>query len=115
MFDDSEISRLLMYIPEGRNNAINAAELAAELGYSAHPNQEELRELIRQAIQRGALIGSSNVGYWIINSKDEAEEVLNSLQRRAQGVCERRNNLLAAWNRNYPEDVCTLPVLDVKP
>lgn len=49
-FTTNEISQLMSALGKGEVNAIHAADLAAVLGYSSRPNQEDLRELIRQAI-----------------------------------------------------------------
>ena len=58
------INDLMAALGKGKTNAIHAADLARLLGLSPEPNQEDLRELIRQAIDQGALIGSSKIGYW---------------------------------------------------
>lgn len=84
---------------KGKRNAIQAADLARVLGFSPVPNQEDLRDFIREAINNGALIGSSKQGYWEIDTVDELNAVLDSLENRAQGVCVRRNALLTTWNR----------------
>ena len=77
--------------------------------------QEELRALIRMAIDNGELIGSSSSGYWIMDSLQELEEVLNSLEGRAQGTCDRRNSLLDSWNSKNPTNQSSLCHVDVKP
>ena len=112
----SEVTRLMSFLKTGKANAIHAADLAGLMGYSTAPNQEELRELIRYAIDQGELIGSiPNRGYWIFASSAEVEEVLDSLEGRAQGICERRNNLLDSWNRNNPKHKSFYSFVDVKP
>lgn len=113
-FSRAEINQLINNLPKGKMNAINAPDLAKQLGYSSAPNQEELRALIRQAINEGELIGSSKQGYWIINSKAEVEEVLNSLEQRAQGVCDRRNKLLNSWNVNNQNNQLVLSDVNVR-
>lgn len=102
-------------LPLGKANSINAPDLARQLGYSSTPNQEELRALIRQAINQGELIGSSRSGYWIMDSITEVEKVLNSLEQRAQGNCNRRNSLLNSWNAKNPNKTSRLTNVDVKP
>ena len=114
-FTSAEIQRLISALPNGKRNAINAPNLADRLEYSPEPNQEELRALIRQAISQGEIIGSSRSGYWIIDSITEIEEVLDSLEQRAQGVCDRRNNLLDSWNNDNPQNISSRSHMDVKP
>ena len=79
-FDD-----LMAALRKGKRNAIQAADLARVLGFSPEPNQEDLRDFIRDAINNGALIGSSKKGYWEIDSLDELNTVVDSLESRAQG------------------------------
>lgn len=99
-FDD-----LMAALRKGKRNAIQAADLARVLGFSPEPNQEDLRDFIRDAINNGALIGSSKKGYWEIDSLDELNTVVDSLESRAQGVCDRRNALLDTWNGRYPNNL----------
>ena len=91
----------------GEPNAINASDLAELMGLNPNPNQEDLRAIIREAIDNGELIGSSKNGYWKIGTVKELDDVLDSLERCAIGVCERRNNLLQNWNASYPHDKST--------
>lgn len=98
------INDLMAALGKGKSNAVHAANLAMQLGLSPEPNQEDLRELIRQAIEQGALIGSSKMGYWEIDSLDELNAVLDSYEGRAQGVCDRRNALLNTWNSLHPNN-----------
>lgn len=114
-FTSADLVRLMSQIPKGKSSAISAPDLAVRMGLSPAPNQEELRALIRMAIDNGELIGSSNSGYWIMDSLQELEEVLNSLEGRAQGTCDRRNNLLDSWNSKNPTNKSTLSHVDVKP
>lgn len=114
-FTAYDISRLMSSLKRGQANAIHAADLASILGFSPLPNQEELRVLIRQAIDQGELILSSHSGYYIPASLQEVEELLDSLERRAQGVCDRRNNILNSWNNHNPENTSSMPIVTVKP
>lgn len=107
-FTLADVRTLVANIPVGKTNAINAPDLAIKMGYSPVPNQEELRDLIRYAIEQGELIGSSKSGYWIIDSVAELDEVLNSLEGRAQGTCDRRNRILATWNAKHLNNQSTL-------
>ena len=114
-FTSADITKLMSQIPKGKSNAINAPDLAVRMGFSPAPNQEELRALIRMALDNGELIGSSSSGYWIMDSLQELEEVLNSLEGRAQGTCDRRNSLLDSWNSKNPTNQSSLCHVDVKP
>ena len=39
---------------------------------------------------------------WKIGTVEELDNVLDSLESRARGVCDRRNNLLKNWNKSNP-------------
>lgn len=68
---------LMGALRKGKRNAIRAADLVRVLGFSPEPNQEDLRDFIRDAINNGALIGSSKIGYWEIDTLDELNTVMN--------------------------------------
>ncbi|WP_375181430.1 hypothetical protein [Chryseobacterium sp.] len=114
-YSKSEINKLIATLPKGKSSAINAPDLAMKLGYSSLPNQEELRAVIRFAIDSGFLIGSGKSGYWLIDSIEEINEVLDSLESRAQGVCDRRNKLLESWNNSNPKKQSVKLHLNLKP
>ncbi len=115
IFTAADITRLMTTLSFGKANAIHAANLATKLGYSPIPNQEDLRALIRYAIKHGELIGSDNSGYWKPNTVAEINKVLNSLERRAQKTCDRRNYLKNYWNQTNPANQTALPDMNVKP
>lgn len=114
-FTTADINRLMSQIPKGKTNAINAPNLAILMGLPSAPNQEDLRDLIRMAIDQGELIGSSHNGYWVLNSSQEVEKVLDSLQKRAQGTLDRRNNILQSWNAKNPNIPSSRVDVNVKP
>ena len=71
---------------------------------SGGPTNEHVRDLIRDMIlNHGAYIGSLmwGDGYWIIQSDEELDQVIQSLESRADGVLKRSNALRTNWeNRN---------------
>lgn len=107
MVTEKEIKKLISHLRNEKSNAIQACDLAELMGLNASPNQEDLRAIIRNAIDNGYLIGSSKNGYWEIGSLSELDEVLDSLEHRARGVCDRRNNLLENWNKNNSQNKST--------
>lgn len=114
-FTQADIANLMSKLAiHNQSHPITAANLATAVGLSPAPNQEDLRELIRQAINSGYFIGSNNRGYFIIRTVAELDEVLDSLQRRAQGICDRRNELLNSWNAINMNNSILTP-MDVKP
>lgn len=113
-FNPADVPNLMAELRVGRINARHAEDLAAALGYNPNPNQEDLRALIRYAIDQGEPIGSNSNGYWIMDSVQDVDRVLNSLEQRAQRTCDRRNNLRDTWNRMNPNNLTNLPKKDVK-
>lgn len=71
---------------------------------SGGPTNEHIRDLIRDMIlNHGSCIGSLmfKSGYWIINNQNELDQVVSSLENRANGVLERARALTRNWeNRN---------------
>lgn len=98
----TEIKKLMSCLKNGESCAIQASDLSKQMGLDPSPNQESLRAIIRGAIDNGELIGSSRCGYWKIGTVEELDNVLDSLESRARGVCDRRNNLLKNWNKSNP-------------
>lgn len=68
------------------------------------PTNEHVRDLIREMIlNQGCCIGSLmwEDGYWIIQTEQELEQVIQSLKNRADGVLRRAEALRNNWeNRN---------------
>jgi hypothetical protein len=82
----------------GRTNAILARDIAAHFNAAVGDTEVPIRKVIRLAIEQGELIGSCRTGYFIIDSVAEIDSNLNSLRRRAEGILQRRRNLLSTWN-----------------
>lgn len=114
-FTAQDVTKLMSALKKGKSNALTADVLSGLLALDPQRTNEPLRGLISFAIDQGELIGSNNSGYWIIDSVAELDEVLHSLERRAQGTCDRRNNIRASWNAKHPKNQTTLPDMNVKP
>ncbi len=114
-----EIHELILYLNNnghiGRENSITATELAVFFGISDRGVEVEMRDVIRNAINRGNLIGSCNRGFYIIRNLTEIEENLNSLQSRAESILNRRQSMRNGWN-NLPnqQNPTTLPDLRIE-
>jgi len=71
---------------------------------SGGPTNEHVRDLIRDMIlNHGSCIGSImwGDGFWIIQNEEELNQVVQSLQSRADGVLRRADALRRNWqNRN---------------
>lgn len=113
------IAQLINYLTVnghiGNLNPVTAGDLANHFGISDGGVQVEMRNVIREAISRGELIGSNNRGFYLISNIVELEENLDSLQSRAEGILERRRNTLATWNRLNPDNTSIRTDLHVRP
>ena len=86
----------------GKANSITASSIAHHFHISDGGVEVETRNIIRDAIERGELIGSSNRGFYIINELSDIEHNLNSLKSRAREILSRRQLLRSTWNRVHP-------------
>lgn len=84
---------LLMY---GEKNAITAKQLSGYMDIPYRQTGEEVRLLVRDAIRRGELIGSSSRGFFLIENQEELFTVINKLQQRIRGLMKRRSDLAQA-------------------
>jgi len=97
-----------------RQHPITASNLAIHFGISDGGVQVEMRNVIRNAIEQGYLIGSCNRGFYLINSLNEIEHNLNSLRSRAEKILIRRRNMLNIWNnRANQQNPTALPDLEI--
>jgi hypothetical protein len=85
----------------GHLNPITARNPALHFNISDGGVEVVMRDVIREAIKQGQLIGSNSHGFYIIDDLPEIEHNLNSLQSRAEKILQRRRNLLNDWN-NIP-------------
>ncbi len=96
------VNQLLKYLRANNNvsmrNPITARNLANHFRISDGGVEVEMRNLIREAINQGELIGSHSRGFYLIDSLAEVEHNLNSLQSRSEKILNRRRNILNSWN-----------------
>jgi hypothetical protein len=113
------IQQLIQYLRTnnhiGSANAVTAGVLANNFGISDNSVQVEMRNVIRDAISNGELIGSNNTGFYLIDNLAELEENLDSLQSRAENILIRRRNTLNNWNNQNPNNQSTRTDLFVRP
>lgn len=94
----------------GREDAITAAELAERLDIDDGEASPATREAITELLfERGVPIRSGNDGYWICQSEREADEYLDDLQGRIEGIEQRKTAFESAW-RSWRRDEIPRPV-----
>ncbi len=89
--------QLIRFLKRGSNNSITAREIALHFGISDGGVEVPIRDVIRQAIGDGQLIGSNNRGFFLIDSEEEYNTYLESLQNRQRGIGKRIRNLRQNW------------------
>ncbi len=97
------VQQLLSILPNSRQTAIHAIDIARGLGLPITGNQVETRQLIREAIQAGhTIVSNTSVGYWLSSNKAEIQAYIDSLESRANDTFSRANELKNAWNSANP-------------
>jgi len=87
----------------GRSDAITSAELSARLNLDAGEASPKAREAVGiLRVERGLPVRSGNVGYWVCQSEEEAEEYLANLQGRIAGIEETMREFDEAWENYEP-------------
>ena len=99
------IQQLLVILPNNKQTAIHAVDIARQLGLPTSGNQVETRQLIRNAIQAGhTIVSSTRAGYWLSSSKVEIQCYIDSLEDRANNTKLRADELRQAWNTLNPNN-----------
>lgn len=89
--------QIIRFLRRGSNNPITAREIAEHFNVSDEGVEVPIRDVIRQAIEDGELIGSNNRGFFLINTQQEYETYLESLRSRQRGIANRIRNLQNNW------------------
>lgn len=96
----TKINELIEALGDGLGNAQNASELERGLQMDVGHTQEPTRDLTRSAIVEYDIpIGSTRIGYFLINDEAELNEVIGGHQRRIDGLQNRIDGLINGWQR----------------
>jgi hypothetical protein len=113
------IQQLVQYLRTnnfiGSSNPVTAEDLASHFGISDGGVQVEMRNVIREAIANGELIGSHSRGFYLIGTLAELEDNLDSLQSRAEHILLRRRNMMTSWNNQNQTYQTTRTDLFIRP
>lgn len=91
-----QIKARILQIIANTNGYIIADEIYNQLTQNVHPGrtQETIRKYIRQLVnEQNNLIGSSNYGYFKINTPQKAQEAINYLVSRIPDLQMSADNL----------------------
>ncbi|MFA7445741.1 MAG: hypothetical protein WCY89_07315, partial [Flavobacteriaceae bacterium] len=100
-----QIKARILLIIDNSNGYITADQIYNQLLQNVDPGrtQETIRKYIRELVnEQNNLIGSSNQGYFKINTTQKAQEAINYLLNRIPDLQMRADNLRAIWNENNP-------------
>jgi NDP-sugar pyrophosphorylase family protein len=98
-----EIREMLEENHVGKGNAIFSGEIADEMGIPDDDTHVNVREYLSELLQEGLpLAGNPGHGYWIIDSQEELDNYVGSLERRARSIDNRKLNVLEAAE-SYPD------------
>jgi len=103
-----EIKNLIVAIINGTHDNITADQIYQSLIQDVDPGrtQETIRKYIRELVNDDSqLIGSSNIGYFKINTAAKAQRAIDYLLNRIPDLRSRANNLQAEWNRQNPNEL----------
>lgn len=103
-----EIKNLIVEIINDANDNITADQIYQSLVQDVDPGrtQETIRGYIRELVNDDSqLIGSSNSGYFKINTGAKAQIAISYLLNRIPDLRRRANNLQAEWNRQNPNNL----------
>lgn len=91
--DDSDIQRVVSILEEhrGKDNAISSREINERIDADNVGSFPRTREIVREILERELLpIASGNDGYYVIETREELEEEIESINRRIGNIAERR-------------------------
>lgn len=103
----AQIKTQILLIINNTNGYITADGIYNHLLEVVDPGrtQEEIRKYIRELVnEQNNLIGSSNQGYFKINSSQKAQEAINYLLNRIPDLQKRADNLRTIWNAANPNN-----------
>lgn len=103
----AQIKAQILAIINNTNGYIIADDIYNQLLQVVDPGrtQETIRKYIRELVnEQNNLIGSSNQGYFKINSPQKAQEAINYLLSRIPDLQMRADNLRAVWNAANPNN-----------
>ncbi len=71
-------------LPKGKENAVRSKDLALRLGFR---NVRDLQHDIAESRAAGQIIcSSSKGGYYLPETREELQEFINTMERRAKGI-----------------------------
>lgn len=94
--------QIIAALPIGKNNAMKVADIERRIGNqpSGSNNDRTRREVKRLVNHYNLPLGSSSAkGYWIINSEEELQKVLDGIEATIEKYKYKQNSLIEGWER----------------
>lgn len=105
--DKLQVKQSILRIINNTHGYITADNIFQHLSQNIDPGrtQETIRKYIRELVNdQNNLIGSSNLGFFKINTPQKAQEAISYLLSRIPDLQYRADNLRQIWNTNNPEN-----------
>jgi repressor of nif and glnA expression len=103
----AEVKVSILAIIDNADGSVTADEIYNQLRKRVDPGrtQETIRKYIREMVsEQSNLIGSSNRGYFKINTPEKARKAISYLLSRIPDLQQRADNLKEVWNVNNPQN-----------
>jgi len=96
-----KFNSLISVLRDGKDKSLHAYEIESSLNMDVGHTQEPTREVIREAIvdQKIPVGSTPQVGYFLINTEAELDEVVKNLEKRIEGLKKRIDGLRDGWQR----------------
>ena len=96
--------KLISVLKDGIKNSLTSTKIQELIGTLPSRTEEPTRDLIRECIMEDKYpIGSYNKGYFLINTQEELDKVIKSLENRIDGIEKRIKCLKNGWERREEE------------
>ena len=92
------------YLGFGKQNARLSDYIARDIGIEDNKTNQKLRNIYKEAVLEGYLIGSCKDGYYRIATRAELDETVEDLDHRIAGTRNRRNALIQSWIKKHGEE-----------
>lgn len=96
------LSQIITTLPIGKSNAVKVPNFEQAIGNQPKgTNNDQTRREIKSAIYNNDIpIGSSpSIGYWLIDSDAECQEVIDRLNSTIQEYTKKRDAIMRGWQK----------------
>lgn len=106
------LQTIIAALPVGKNNAMNVPDFEQAIGNQpTGTNNDQTRREVKSAICDNDIpVGSSPpVGYWLIDSDAECQEIVNRLDSTISELTAKRDAIVRGWQKRKQSKSGTTP------